>query len=190
MGLFSHMVVIRDFQQEVISLCSTWEGKEEESGSNSHAWTKQPQLEMQQELRTEAGAQLIRYWLGELLTFPLRAGLGSTPGVGLSCRWASVASAQGWAWIQGKTPGRWPSTTHTKVLVAPSPVCFCLFVFFHNFIPFCKLFLLPEIPKPRLLGLLILQDPVQKASPLWSPSWLLTLHLVSSCFSLYVSLPN
>lgn len=38
-----------------------------------------------------------------------------------------------------------------------------------NFILFCKLFLLPEIPKPKLLWLLILQDSIQKASFLGSP---------------------
>lgn len=34
---------------------------------------------------------------------------------------------------------------------------------------FILLFLLPEIPKPKLLWLLILQDPIQQASSLGSP---------------------
>ena len=56
----------------------------------------------------------------------------------------------------------WLDTTHTEVLTAahsvrpdpsPSP---------NNFIFFCKLFLLPEISKPRLLGCLSFRIPFRK----------------------------
>ena len=57
------------------------------------------------------------------------------------------------------------------VLVVPRPVFFFSFFSFpHNFILFCKLFLSPEVPKPKLLRLLNLQDAVPKASSLRGPS--------------------
>lgn len=55
----------------------------------------------------------------------------------------------------------------------PGLFCFFFSFFFsfpHNFILFCKLFLSPEVPKPKLLRLLILQDAVPKASSLRGPS--------------------
>lgn len=111
----------------------------------------------------------------------LRVGLGSTPGVGLSCTWVSMASAHDWAWIQGKTPGRWPSTTHTKVLVTLSPPFFFFFLQLH---PFSQ-----DVLITWNCQVLTPQDLVQKASPLWIPSSLLTLS--TPClilFSLHISL--
>lgn len=115
----------------------------------------------------------------------LRVDLGSTPGIGLSCTWVSMASAQEWAWIQGKTPGRWPSTTHTKVLVALSP----LFFFFLTISSlFTRCFNYLKFTGPNSSGSSSKSVSFSKSSKSESllHSWHF-LYLVLSCFSLHIS---